>query len=491
FLARDHFGVKPLFYYYDGKRLIFASEIKAILKHQIKRELNWRQINLFFHLLYSKGPETVWQKIYKLPPGHYLRWRRGIGLEIKKYWQLNSSAPRFGNIEEIQENIRELLRSSVARQLVADVPVGVFLSGGIDSTAILGLMAERTRAPIKTFSVGFKVDQRNFEKFNQDAILARLTAGRYNAEHYEVMLGPEEVIQHFEKVVWHMDDLVYSPTQVANFVLAKLARRYVKVVLGGDGGDELFGGYRRYYYYWWYQHLRIIPSWLRGSAAVRRLFEFWGQDKAVNRLNLEPQELHWSFMSQKDRLLNQVLRPDLQKFTLNAKQYFYQDGLFNQPLEGDFVNKMMIFDLKTWLPDFSLARTDKMGMAVGLEERVPFLDKHLADFAMQIPSRFKIGNASGGKKVLRQALRGYLPPEIYKKDKSGWITPTAKWIRGGLKDYIQEVLSDSFSQEDGNLIDWQQARRLFTQHLAGRVYAPHIIWSLVTFRVWYKMFKQI
>jgi len=235
FLARDRIGVKPLYYYHQDGRFIFSSEIKGILEHNIKREINLEAFNHYFRLLYVPAPLTMFRNIYKLPPASYFRLKNGK-TEIKKYWEVEN----FDNLSSKQEiitEIQELMRKSIKGQLISDRPVGIFLSGGIDSTSVLGIVKEFKKDKIKTFSVGFDIEDPN-NKFNADFLLARQTSRFYNTEHYELLVASKDVLENLEKVIYHLDEPIAEPTQIATFLLAQLAKEEVVVVLGGDGGDE-------------------------------------------------------------------------------------------------------------------------------------------------------------------------------------------------------------------------------------------------------------
>ncbi len=491
FLARDQFGVKPLFYYFDNDKFIFSSEIKGILEHEIKREINRDALNTFFRLLYSVGPETIFKNVFKLNPGSFLILKNKK-LIIEKYWSLNNFQDNKDSKAGTEKKIRQILRKSVQKQMVADVDVGVFLSGGIDSTIILGLAKENTDKKIKTFSVGFDLPKDFFSRFNQDYLLAQKTAKYYNTDHFDVLLKEKDVIENFEKVVWHMDDLVYSPTQVANFVLAKMASKEVKVVLGGDGGDELFGGYKRYWYYNLVNKWQKIPKIMRKNFALENIFALIKKEDIYKRLNLREIDLFWSFMAQKEKLLSRALNSDFNNLQ-NSKNYFFRnfDNKIFDNKKVDLTKAMMLIDLSTWLVDFSFTRSDKMSMAHALEQRVPFMDKDLAQYAMTIPTKFKIKDSRQGKEILKTAMQDYIPDFVYNKEKTGWFVPVAKWLRSGLKDYAYTVLSENYNNGKTNeYINFKEVKVILDNHIQGREYALNTVWSLITFQVWYKQFMN-
>lgn len=490
FIARDQFGVKPLFYYHDGKQLIFSSEMKGILTHDIACDIDPDALNSFFRLLYIRGPRTILRNVYKLEPGTCLRFKQG-DIDIKRYWDELSFADSQDSATSLEEQIRSKLKAAVKRQMIADVPVGVFLSGGLDSTIVLGLAAEQYSERLKTFSVGFDVPSQFFPRFNEDYLLAKQSAAHYKTEHFDILLKEKDIVDNMEKVVWHMDELVYSPTQVANYLLAKMAGREVKVVLGGDGGDELFGGYTRYYYYdligrW----QKYMPAWRR-NPLTDSLARLSGKASAWERLNATPQELFWSFMAQKEDALAPVLQKDFNK-PQTAKDFFFSSARHTRLLETsdmDMAKKMMLMDIETWLVDYSLTRSDKMSMAHGLEQRVPFLDNELFALAMSIPTRFKIKNRHQGKAILKHAMRDYVPDFVAKKKKTGWFVPAAKWLRAGLRDYAFSVLSGEYNSGETDVyIDFVAARKALEDHISGQRYGLNTVWSILSFQIWYNQF---
>ncbi|HAM88679.1 MAG: Asparagine synthetase [Candidatus Falkowbacteria bacterium GW2011_GWC2_38_22] len=487
FAARDQFGVKPFFYFWDNQRFIFSSEIKGILEHKIEKNINQNALNCYFCLLYTLGPDTIWQNISKLLPGHYLVLNK-TGLNLKKYWSIQLGQA-ISDREEAKARIKELLRASVKRQMIADVEVGMFLSGGLDSTIVLGLMKELTEKKIKTFSVGFAVSADQDEKFNQDAILAKRTSAFYGTEHHEIYLNEQDMIANLENMVSAMDELVYSPTQVANLLLARLAKQKVKVVLGGDGGDELFGGYTRYYYYNLIEKWRRLPRIFRNNIGMKNLFALARKSDMYGRLNMDDFSAFWSFMAQKEDLLTRIIRPEINDLAGAQNYVKNKSGLETFGPGLPLSEKMMQADMRTWLVEYSLARTDKITMAAGLEERVPILDIDLAQMAVNIPTKYKINSRNQGKLILKEAMREYIPDFIYNKQKTGWFVPMAKWLRAGLKDTAYDILSDSYNQgRTSQYLDLAEARKILDDHVSGRKYALNTIWSVINFQVWFRRF---
>ncbi len=480
FLARDHIGVKPLYYFQDGPKFIFSSEIKGILAHDISREIDLGGLRYYFSLSYVPQPLTIFKNIKKLPSACWLKLKNEK-IEIQKYWEIKDRT-NFSSEEEAIGEIRRVLEDSVKGQVISDRPVGVFLSGGVDSSIVLGLIRKFVPSITKTYTTGFKVDIQE-EKFNADFKLAAETAKYYKTDHHELMIGPEDVFLNLEKIAWHLDEPNGNHTAVAIFLLSQLAKKDVAVVLGGDGGDELLGGYPRYLF------SKLIGEYQKLPYVGRRGFDVFlkiiGKGKYREKLSLSGVDRITGFMSLKDELLSRVLRPEVFE-PFNTKQYF--SGLLLQYPEdlihSDFEKVFMDIDRKTWLVDDSLMRTDKMSMAHALEARVPILDKRLVEISQRIPTSRKI-KGKRGKVIFREAFKDYLLPHLKNKPKAGWFTPMAKWIRQEpLKSMTRDIL-DSLPEE---YFQKKQIKKIFDEHLSGEVYNLNILWYLISFGAWHNIF---
>lgn len=491
FLARDRMGIKPLYYYYDGRKLIFSSEIKGILEHDVPRCVDHKAFNIFFSVLYIPEPYTMFEGIKKLSAASFLVFKQGSDPVIKKYWSVTDFTD-FNSYNEATESIRDIFRDSVRRQLISDRPVGVFLSGGIDSTAVLGAVNEFHNGKVKTFSVGFK-DSQNPEKFNADFFLARKTAVHYSTDHHELLIGPEDIKNNLENIVWHLDEPNFNPTAGAIFLLSRLAKESVAVVLGGDGGDELFGGYPRYYYSSLISTYHRLPLSLQrvGRVILEKILK---NPVAMEKLSLSPNEKRvLIFLAQKNTLLREILSAGYQN--LDEAEDYFQTKYFNDNYDNaDFGKTFMNIDRQSWLVDESLLRTDKMTMAFGLEERVPILDYRLVELANKIPTawKFKIWRQrpSGfqGKSIWRDAVFDYLPNHIKNEKKRGWFTPMAKWVRKELKDTVAEILSPQ--NLNGEYFIADGVGKVWEDHLSGKRYNLNTIWAVVMWQLWYNSFMK-
>lgn len=488
FLARDRIGVKPLYYYFDPSKslgqakFIFSSEIKAILSHSIPREIDTDALSHYFRIFFIPAPFTLLKNIKKLPAAHYLIYRDNK-ITIEKYWDLEDEPEiKFG--QEAIDGIKTILRDSVKRQLISDRPVGIFLSGGIDSTSVLGIASEFLSGKIKTYSVGFDINIEP-EKYNRDFWFARQTAQHYETDHHELLISDIDARDNIEKVIWHMEEPVPNPIQISTFLLAKLAKKDVAVVLGGDGGDEIFGGYPRYYYSKLIDGYQLLPGFLRRNVLPKMLERISGKKDLKEKLNIPPGVARYLLhMGQKQKILSEVLK-------WKMKANFTEEFLKTRYPEDEFKDKikyLMYLDLLTWLPDESLLRSDKMTMSSGLEERVPILDHRLVELAFRIPTKYKVRGKTSNKWIFREAMKEYLPSHLLGKEKRGWFSPAAKWLRMGLKDFAYEVLSPNYSSGTQEYFDSEAIRKILDDHISGKKYNLDIIWSILAFQIWYKLF---
>lgn len=484
FLARDQMGVKPLYYYYDGQRFIFSSEIKGILAHDIPRQVNKEAFNFYFQIFYVPEPLTMFSGINKLPAASYLHLRAHEKPYVEKYWQVTDFSD-LTSYNDAKKGIREIFDDSIKRQLVSDRPVGVYLSGGIDSTAVLGAVNNFHQGKIKTFSVGFDIVE---DKFNADFILARKTANFYNTDHQELVISAQDVWNNLDNIVWHLDEPNFNPTAAAIYLLSKEAKKKVAVVLGGDGGDELFGGYPRYYYsrlISYYQKMGpvvggLVQLALKGSHKIELAEKIklkYGADRVL------------SFLATKPKLTAEVIRSGYCDRSL-LNRYFMERYFSTQISDAE--KHFMNIDRQSWLVDESLLRSDKMTMAAGLEERVPILDYRLVELANRIPTswKFKVNGRRPsefqGKEIWIDAVQDYLPEHILHEKKRGWFTPMAKWMRSELREPISEILSEK--NLNSEFFQVSGVQKMWQDHLEGKRYNLNMIWSIVIWHLWYDKF---
>ena len=429
---------------------------------------------------------TIFKNIYKLPPASYL-YLKNNQVKTKQYWQIDN----FQNInseKEIIEQIQYLMKDSVRGQLISDQPVGIFLSGGIDSNLVLGLANELGYKQIKTFSVGFDIEP---EKFNFDFEMAKKISQKYQTDHHELIISGKDVLQNIEKMIYHLDEPIANASQIATFLLAKLAKQEVSVVLGGDGGDELFGGYPRYFYSRYASQWQLLPEFLRNNYLTNTFLNYLGKylkkENLARKLNTPTDvERYLLFMSQKDDILEEILNPDYWQRDLTKN--FYQEKYFKSYPKNDFEKYFMLTDAETWLVDESLMQTDKLIMAFGLEKRVPILDYRLVELAAKIPSKYKLKGP--GKYIFKKAMNKYLPDYILNAPKHGWFSPTAKWLRTDLKDFAYDVLSEDYCSETSDYFNFPNIRKILDGHITKRRYNLNSIWILITFQIWAKHYLK-
>lgn len=480
FLARDPMGVKPLYYYFDGTRLIFSSEIKAILEHGIERKVDPVAFSLYSRMLYVPGERTMFEGVKKLPQGSYGCFESG-SWKVHSWWKLDRE-PRITSYAEAIEGVRTRTVEAVRRQLVSDRPLGVFLSGGIDSSAILGIMRHiQPSGTIKTFTMGYEsaVDS---EKFNADAKLAEKTAKYFGAEHHSFTLDAKAQINLMEKVVWHMDEPVANHIQPSTYLLSQYAKPEITVALGGDGGDEVFAGYPRY---WYLNHIPQLFAWLPESVVQPFLGRYKILGKMMARNRIERYRQYQGLEENRAQMLSVCTNNDSSStMSLMLQDVFDLIGKHQDEL-SDFLEA----DLRVWLPDESLIRGDKLSMAHALEMRVPLLDLDLVRYAFTVPSSFKLGTKERGKRVFVDAMRPYLPPHVLKEKKRGWMSPSAKWIREEpMLSWVREVLSPAYAPGSEVFLDFDGLNRILDQHLRKEVYGLHEIWLAMTFQIWYRRF---
>jgi asparagine synthase (glutamine-hydrolysing) len=474
-LARDHMGIKPLYYSaYDGA-IVFSSEIKALLETGVSRELDRDAFMHYLRVSDVVGPNTLFKAIQKLPPAHYAVVKEGV-ITLKQYWKLDVQTEKQSNAVW-QERIQKTLDASVTRQLVSDRPVGVYLSGGIDSSAVLASVI-RAQGKARTYTTRFEVDSpAEEEKFNRDAVLARKTSTFFGTEHTEIVLKQKDIIALFEQSVWHLDEPTGSATALSQLMIARETVRDVAVVLGGDGGDELFGGYERYRLSKMMDIYQKLPKALRVFGAKVH--------PTLAKLNTPPSARLELFHLTKQQVINRVLAPALRVDTAS----FLAQALFPHT-HTPFLEALMNAD-RQLLVDGSLLRTDKLSMAVGLEARVPILDKEMVELSARIPGEQKISLFTT-KKLFKDAVRDRLPAYLFDEPKRGWFAPSGYWLkRPEILAYAKEVLSPSYYAPTASLFDWEGVQAVLDEHYRGEKVHRTLIWTLLAFQVWARRFGAV
>ncbi len=486
-MARDHLGVKPLYYAQVGGSLVFGSEIKAILQHpdvQVQPDLD--ALSNFISLKYVPAPQTMFAGIYALPPGHLLICDPG-GIAIHPYWSLSFANNQNDQSEEAYaEQLESLLRESVRLQLVSDVPFGAFLSGGLDSSTVVALMSHYLLDPVKTFSVGFEGAGQEMSELPY----ARLVAQQYQTDHHEVLIGPQHLMSLAEKVIWHLDQPIADEAVLANYMVAELASHHVKMVLTGEGGDELFAGYARYSGERLSPLFSILPSPVKTMvlSASERLPGLRGPKLALRALCQSEEAarlVHWFTLFNADmkaQLLSEELKSQLNGACVN--RVFAQQ--LTQTNAIDPLSRMLYVDTKLWLPDDLLARGDKTSMAASIEARVPLLDHKLVEFAASLPPHLKLKRMTR-KYLLKKVSRAWLPEQIIARKKKGFPVPFSFWFRGEARPFVRDILSDTAVRRRG-LFEPDYVDRLLNEHESGFADHGSHIWGLLSVELWYRLY---
>jgi asparagine synthase (glutamine-hydrolysing) len=491
-LARDRLGVKPLYWAIAQGRLLFASEIKGILESGLVRpEANEQALPELLGTRYLSGTETLFKGIHRLQPGHTLIWEKGT-VVIHRYWDIPVGR-RSAELAPLSDaalvaRFRELLEESVRIRLMADVPLGMFLSGGLDSSAIAALMARLIDRPVQTFSVAFK--QRAFSELDY----ARQVSTAIKADAHEIVIDDEDFFGALPRLIWHEDEPLAHPSSVPLYFVSALAREHVKVVLTGEGSDELLAGYGKY--------PRALANWKAGGAygVVPAALRAWIADRVVPKLpgpvgryakrsflamSRTPEAMFFdNFAAIGLQRQGALLAPSFAELATPERAYGPSRAFFDAPNgSSTTLDRLLYADMKTYLVEL-LMKQDQMSMAASIESRVPFLDHQLVEFAAGLPARMKLRGLTT-KWVLREAVRDLLPPAILTRKKMGFPVPFGDWIQGKWNDVARDVLLDTRSRQRG-IIDAGAVGRLLNAQAAGISDGADAVWSLLNLELWYR-----
>ncbi len=489
-LARDRLGKKPLYYSLRPRsgNLVFGSEIKALLQYPgLEREIDLEALDWFLTLEYIPAPFSIFKNIRKLPAGHMLVYEKG-NLAISRYWDVQPQY-RHRPFPELREEFLSLFEEAVRLRMIADVPLGAFLSGGLDSSSIVAMMARHADRPIKTFSIGFE------ERSYSELPYSRLVAEHCHTEHQARNLAPA-----IQDLVWRISGLLDEPlgdfSNFPTYLVSQAAREQVAVVLSGDGGDEIFGGYEHYLAQKLAQLLDRSPlrPWYRLLAHTAHLFPPSELKKGWrNRIQRFSAGLTHSPINRHFRWL--LWLSDAQKRLLYTSSFLRQDflaplperspfaGFFNDSQKFCGIDRDLYLDLKTYLVDDIMVKVDRMSMAVSLEVRAPLLDQRLVEFAFSLPPALKV-RAGGGKWFFKKAMQGILPPEIIHRQKEGFTIPLKNWLKNELRGLLLDTLSENKINGLG-LFNYTYVQTLIREHLNNRQDHSHRLWTLVLFQLWH------
>jgi asparagine synthase (glutamine-hydrolysing) len=479
-LARDRVGIKPLYYWEAGGRLAFASELKALLElPEIERKVGDAALGHLFAFLTTPAADSIVEGVRKLEPGMVLTASAG-GVRLSRYWDLEWRPDRGRTEAELLEELRCRLEESVRLHMVSDVPLGAFLSGGVDSSAVVATMARLSPRPVKTFSIGFVEDEYN------ELDHARRVARAFGTEHHELVLEPG-VLPAIEDLAWDLDEPFGDPSALPTYMVSKLAAEHVKVVLSGDGGDELFGGYDRYAVEERERRLEPLFAPMRGPlAAIGRLAPAGMKGRGFLR--------HMS-LSGFERYIDAVtlFRRDEQRELFHPEVLARQAGA--DPWreararvsggDGHWLSALQHFDIKAYLPLDILTKVDRMSMAHSIEARVPLLDHELIEFAATIPPELRL-RGGVGKYVFKQALRGVLPAQTLDRPKRGFAVPLARWLRGPLSGFVRDLLLSEKARRR-HVLNPDYVEKLLRRNRDGRELDLHL-WTCISFELWARRF---
>ncbi len=504
FFARDHFGIKPFYYFHSGHRFAFASEVKALLQVPgIHAEFDSQALHQYLTFLWVPDPDTMFHGIKKLPAGHYATLQ-GSDFKVTQYWDLSFPHADYSytsSEEELIEELRERFRLAVRGQMISDVPIGAFLSAGLDSSSIVAMMARETNHPVRTYTITFPDKYRVGESTLDDPEVATRLAGELGCENHRIIVEPE-VTQLLPRLVWHMDEPTADPAIIPAYLVCREARKQATVLLSGVGGDELFAGYRKHVAHYWAERYAKNPALLRKLAegSMAALPGFRGT-RLKGTVRLAKKMARSASLSAVDRFIaNCTYMDDSQKSDIYSLELvaelagsdpaFRHRAAFDHVQDADFLNQMLYLDTKIFMTSLNLTYNDKMSMASSVEVRVPFLDRELAEFAAwKVPPGLKLKGklTPTTKYILRQAMRDALPREVLQQPKAGFAAPVDYWLAHDLKEMVDDILSPDRLRSRG-LFRPEAVQQFVSEHRNGRNDHSMQLWQFLTLELWMQTF---
>ncbi len=504
FLARDHFGIKPFYYFHDVQRFAFASEIKALLQVPgIEAELDPESLHQYLTFLWVPDPKTMFRHILKLPAGHYATFSRG-DFRLTQYWDL--TFPPAGHVctrseADLASEVRERFRKSVEAQMISDVPIGAFLSAGLDSSSIVAMMARATNQPVRTYTITFPAKYRVGETTLDDPEVPTRLARHLGCENQRIVVDPD-VTDLLPRLVWHMDEPTADPAIITAYLVCREAREQATVLLSGVGGDELFTGYRKHIAHRWAELYRKLPLSARRTAEhTLALLPSLRGTAMKGRLRLAKKMARSASLEAVDRFItNCTYLDESQKAELYSGDFAadldsydptcIHRSAFARVSDADFLHQMLYLDTKIFMTTLNLAYNDKMSMASSVEVRVPFLDRELSEFvAWNIPPDLKLKGSfrPTTKYILRQAMRDILPREVLQQPKAGFAAPVDYWLAHDLKEMVDDLLAPSEIRKRG-LFRPKVVRRFVDEHRTGQQDWSMQLWQFLTMELWMESF---
>lgn len=492
FVARDRYGIKPLLYQFDEDKFVFGSEMKSILAYGVEKNLDYSSLYLYLQLNYIPAPDTIFTSIKKLQPGHYIKVSRGK-CEVTKYYSIPTKVDQNISYEDAKEKLKTLLEDSVKRRLVSDVPLGAFLSGGIDSSVIAAL-AIKHKPDLHTFSIGYRD-----EKFFDETTYAKEVADKIGAKHTVFSLTNKDLYDGLPALLDYIDEPFADSSAIAVNILSKETRKHATVALSGDGADELLAGYNKHEAFYRMMHPGSTENLLLMLAPIAKMFPQSRNSDFANKVrqvvkyqegkSMSPQDRYWRWASlaDKDQAM-MLLHPDLRTNFFLKDYVSRRKEILSTISDSSSINDILLTDMRLVLPNDMLTKVDLASMANSLEVRVPFLDFEVVNFLFSLPDDFKI-NGSMRKRVLQDAFRDILPAKLYKRPKKGFEVPMLKWLRNELQPLINDdLLSQKFVEDQGifNYSEIGKLKQTLNSPNPGDVHAR--IWGLIVFQWWYKKY---
>jgi asparagine synthase (glutamine-hydrolysing) len=476
-LARDRVGKKPLYYYYGNQNFLFASELKSIFQYpDLEYNIDTNALSEYFSYGFIGSPRTIYESISKLEPGCYLKIDAAGRKTIASYWNWTPSKPENFSFEEAKQLVFDKVDESIKLRMRSDVPLGAFLSGGIDSTIVVARMAEYSASPVKTFTIGFK------EKAFDESEYASLVAKRYGTKHHLEVVDPDYT-HLIENIVSNFDEPFGDSSALPTYVVSKMISKHVTVALSGDGGDEVFGGYEIYQESLLQKKIDKVPSSIKQLA---KLFDPIYPESLPGRNYLRRFTLPDSYerFIERYKLISDPERQKLLSGIAFKSTSHFKREYFEQLKEGtEFLSSLRFNDLKHYLEGDILMKVDRATMLNSIESRAPLLDHELIELSFKLPSRFLINN--GQKKfILKEAFKSYIPSELFNRPKKGFSIPLASWFRNELHHYFEDIVFNSKLQQSG-LIDLSYVKRLFSIHLSKKRDLSFHLWLILSFAIWY------
>lgn len=480
-LVRDRIGEKPLYYTYNKDYFLFGSELKSLLKTGlIDKKIDKEALSIYFQLTYIPAPYSIFENVYKLPPACYMTIDAKGNVKTKKYWTLKiENDERYQDYDWCKQQLRETFLKAVESRMVSDVPVGAFLSGGIDSTIIVGAMSQLTDMPINTFTIGFK------NKEHDESHLAALTAKKYHTNHRVLSLDWNEAVNNIEFILSHMDEPFADSSLIATFVVSKMAKEHVTVILTGDAGDELFAGYNKYLISYYSEKYNRIPKFFRKGLIEPFVRWFPVKTELLKKANKVIGSANMDIFEQRKYLMSLGFKPDelsllMPKETVSEMRFIREQY---DALKTEEQTRAQYIDLNTVMEGDMLTKVDRAGMLASLETRVPMLHRDLIELTYNMPARFKINNKDR-KIILREALRDYIPDELLHAPKHGFSVPMDKWLETDMKHQLMDY-ADRKRLEKQGLFNYQYIHTVINEHMSHKKNRFSELWAFYVFQNWY------